>query len=135
MKRVLIMVCAAAMALSLTAGAAAAASPQARFYWSTPATCDVLGEIVLEAGNIGTWGPGKVEGTSITLIRRWYSFQVTHVESGEVLFADHWEKRPDDVDDVCRFSWTQQIGEDDPYLPAGTYLFEGATGVKLASRR
>jgi hypothetical protein len=133
-KKIIIMVCAASLALALTPGTATAASPQAHFYWSTPATCDVLGEIVLESGNIGTWGPGKVQGTSITLIRRWYSFQVTHVDTDEVLFHDRWEKRPDDIDDVCRFAWTQEIGEDDPYFAPGTYLFEGATGVKLTGR-
>jgi hypothetical protein len=134
MRRMMVLLMAAAMAMSMTLGAAAAPT-QAQNYWAIDATCDELGEVTIEVTNLGNWGVGKIQGTHLTGIPRWFTFDVTYVATGELVFSEIHEKRPSDVDDICRYSWTEEIPEGDPFLEAGTYLLEGAVGVKVVGRR
>jgi len=128
MRRLILLVCAAALALSMSAGTALAAPTDATNYWAIDATCDVLGEITIEVVNLGNWGAAKVQGTQTTLIPRWFTFDV--IFQGDIVFSEGHAKTST-VDDVCRYSWTEVIPEDDPPFEAGTYLFEAEVGVKV----
>lgn len=132
MRRMMVLLMAAAMAMSMSLGAAAKSPTQAQNYWAIDATCDDLGEITIEVTNLGNWGAAKIQGTHLTGIARWFSFEVTFPDS--TVFSERHEKRPADVDDICRYSWTEVIPEGDPFLAAGSYLFEGAVGVKIVGR-
>jgi hypothetical protein len=136
MKRTLLVACVTALALSLTAGSATAALPsQAKHYWEIDAECDTIGVITLQVVNIG-WGAAEAKDTNLTLIPRWFEFKATHLDAEdgpEVIVDDVVTKRPA-TNDVCRYSWVTAI-EDDPYgFPDGTYLLEGAVGVKIVGR-
>jgi hypothetical protein len=132
MRKMMVLLMAAAMAMSLSLGAAAKAPTQAQNYWAIDATCDVLGEITVEVTNLGNWGAAKIQGTQLTAIPRWFSFDVTYQD--QVVFSESHEKRPADVNDICAYSWTEEIPEGDPFLEAGTYLFEAEVGVKIVGR-
>jgi hypothetical protein len=131
MRRMMVMLSAAAMAMSMSIGAAAAPT-QAQNYWSIEATCDKLGAITIEVTSLGNWGAAKVQGTHLTLIPRWFTFDVTYQDT--VVFSESHEKRPAGVDDICAYSWTEEIPEGDPFLEAGTYLLEAKVGVKVVGR-
>jgi hypothetical protein len=122
MKRLTLVVWAAVLALLLSAGTAAAAPTEAKNYWAVDATCDGLGDVVIEVVNLGRWGAGKFQGTQLTGIPRWFGSTVTHEEFG-VVFADVNAKRSVDVDDVCRYSFVD-----------GPYLIEVEVGVKVVGR-
>lgn len=132
MRRMMVMFSAAAVAMSMSIGVAAAAPTQAQNYWAVDATCDELGEITIEVTNLGNWGAAKIQGTHLTGVARWFTFDVSY--EGTVVFSERHEKRPADVDDICAYSWTEEIPEGDPTLEAGTYLFEGRVGVKIVGR-
>lgn len=106
----------------LSAGVAAAAPTEAKNYWAVDATCDGLGDVVIEVVNRGSWGAGKFQGTQLTGVPRWFGSTVTHEEFG-VVFADVNAKRSVDVDDVCRYSFVD-----------GPYLIEVEIGVKVVGR-
>jgi hypothetical protein len=122
MRRLMVVVWAAAMALFVSAGVAAAAPTEAKNYWAVDATCDGLGDVVIEVVNLGSWGAGKFQGTQLTGIPRWFGSTVTHEEFG-VVFSDRHAKRPVDVDDVCRY-----------WFVDGPYLIEVEIGVKVVGR-
>jgi hypothetical protein len=134
MKRMLLLVSVVMMVLSVTAGAAVALPTQATNYWTTEATCDELGEIVIEVTNRGSFGAAKVQGTGTTLIPRWFTFSATDTATDEVVFTESHTKKPAEVDDVCSYWWIEVVPEGDPYVPAGTYLLEAEVGVKIAGR-
>jgi hypothetical protein len=96
--------------------------------------CDGLGDITIEVVNRGHWGAAKVQGTNTTLIQAWSEETVTY--DGSVVHQDSHAKGNDTIDDICRFSWSQEFAEDDlpPGFPAGTYHFEIETGVKVRGR-
>ncbi|HSJ28094.1 MAG TPA: hypothetical protein VLB67_07760 [Acidimicrobiia bacterium] len=122
----------AAMAMSMSVGVAAAAPTQAQNYWVIDASCGELGDITIEVTNLGNWGAAKIQGTQLTGIPRWFTFDVSY--QGTVVFSERHEKRPADVDDICAYSWTEEVPEGDPFLEAGTYLLEGKVGVKIVGR-
>lgn len=132
MRRMMVLLMAAAMAMSTSLGAAAKSPTQAQNYWAIDATCDVLGDITIEVTNLGNWGAAKIQGTKLTGIPRWFTFDVSY--QGTVVFSESHEKRPADVDDICRYSWTEEVPEGDPFFEAGTYLLEGTVGVKIVGR-
>jgi len=133
MRRMMVLLSAAAVAMSLSVGVASAAPTQAQnYYWAIDANCDELGNVTLEVTNLGNFGAAKIQGTHLTLIPRWFTFDVTFPDS--TVFSERHEKRPADVDDICRYSWTEEVPEGDPFLDAGTYLFEGEVGVKVVGR-
>lgn len=132
MKRMFSVACIAALALSTTATAAAAARTNAHNYEAIPATCQEQGDIVIEVTSLGQWGTGKVLGTQRTLLPRSFHIVGTHLESGTVVFEDFVEKNMAEVDDVCMFSFVEEIPPDDPFLPGGgTLLIEGTVAVKI----
>jgi hypothetical protein len=133
MRRILTVVCAAMVALGMTAGPAAADRSQARNYEEIPATCEELGEIVIEVVNLGQWGTGKVQGTNQTLIPRTFRFTATNVDTGEVLFDEQIAKRNARIDDTCSASFIEEV-VDDPEVPDGTYLIEFDVGVRVVGR-
>jgi hypothetical protein len=133
MRRVLIVVCAAGMALALTAGPAAADRSQARNYDAIEATCDGLGEVVIEVVSLGHWGTGKVQDTNLTLVPRYFAFTVTDLSTGQIVEEDEARKRNDSVDDECLISFVEEV-EDDPFIPDGTYLIEVRVGVRVVGR-
>lgn len=133
MKRMLLLVSVVMMVLSVTAGAAVALPTQATNYWSTDATCEELGDIVIEVTNRGQFGAAKLQGTSTTLIPRWFTFSATLEGETDPVFTEGHGKRPTDVDDVCHYSWLETI-EDDPDFADGTYRLEAAVGVNLVGR-
>ncbi len=132
MRRMTVLLMAAAMAMSMGVGVAAAAPTQAQNYWTIDATCDVLGAVTIEVTNMGNFGAAKIQGTKLTGIPRWFTFDVSY--QGQVVFSESHEKRPADVDDTCRYSWTEEVPAGDPFLEAGTYLLEGTVGVKVVGR-
>lgn len=132
MRRMMVLLSAAAIAMSISVGAASAAPTQAQNYWAIDATCDELGEITIEVTNLGNWGAAKIQGTQLTAIPRWFTFDVTY--QGQVVFSESHEKRPADIDDICRYSWTEEVPEGDPFLDPGTYLLEAEVGVKIVGR-
>lgn len=132
MRRMAILLSATAIALSISVGAAVAAPTQARNYWAIDATCDELGEVTIEVTNLGNWGAAKIQGTQITLIPRWFTFDVTYQD--QVVFSESHEKRPTGVDDICEYSWTEEVPEGDPFLEQGTYLLEAKVAVKVVGR-
>jgi hypothetical protein len=127
----MVLLSAAAIAMSISVGAAAAAPTQAQNYWAIDATCDELGDITIELTNLGNWGTAKIQA-QLTAIPRWFTFDVTYQD--QVVFSEGHAKRPADVDDICAYSWTEEIPEGDPFLEAGTYLFEAKVGVKVVGR-
>lgn len=132
MKRIFGVACMAALALSTIANAASAAPTEARHYEAIPATCQEQGEIVIEVTNLGNWGTGKVQGSQHTLIPRTFHFVGTHLESGTQVFEESLQKNNAEIDDVCVFSFVEEIPADDPFLPGGgTLLIEGTVGVKV----
>jgi hypothetical protein len=133
MRRILTVVCAAMVALGMTAGPAAADRSQARNYEEIPATCEELGEIVIEVVNLGQWGTGKVQGTNQTLIPRTFRFTATNVDTGEVVFDEQIAKRNARIDDTCSASFIEEV-VDDPEVPDGTYLIEFEVGVRVVGR-
>jgi hypothetical protein len=133
MGRFLVVVCAAATALALMAGPAAADRTNARHYEAIPVTCDELGEVVIEVVNVGNWGTGKVQGTQLTLIPRFFDFAVFDADD-EVVFADRVAKRNPMVDDVCHGTFVEEVPEDDPFLDPGVYRFEFSVGVRVVGR-
>jgi hypothetical protein len=132
MRRMMVLLSAAALAMSMSIGTAAAAPAQAQNYWATDATCNELGNITIEVTNLGNWGAAKIQGMQLTLIPRWFTFEVTY--QNQVVFSESHEKRPASVDDVCEYSWTEEVPEGDPFLEAGTYLLKGTVGVKVVGR-
>lgn len=134
MRRMMVLASAAAIAMSMSVGAAAAPS-QAQNYWAIDATCDELGDITIEVTNLGNWGAAKIQkiqGTQLTGIPRWFTFDVTYQDN--LVFSESHDKRPADVDDICAYSWTEEVPEGDPLLEAGIYLLEGKVGVKVVGR-
>jgi hypothetical protein len=122
--------------LALAAGPAAADRSQARNYEAIPATCDGLGEVVIEVVNLGHWGTGKVQGTNLRLIPRYFIFTVTDITDPtepEVVDSGEARQRNDAVDDECVISFVEEV-EDDPFIPDGTYLIEVTVGVKVVGR-
>jgi hypothetical protein len=117
-------------------GFAIAALPsQATHYWETEAECDTIGSITLQVVNVG-WGAAKVKDTKLTLLPRLFEFKATHLdaEDGPEVIVDDSVSKRQAADDVCRYSWEMKI-KDDPYgFPDGTYLLEGAVGVKVVGR-
>jgi hypothetical protein len=138
MKRIILLVCTAALALSVTTGPAAAAPTQAKNYQTYDLACDGLGNITIEVVNRGHWGAAKVQGTQLTLIQSWATLTVTPEGSDTVVYEEAHAKGNDDIDDICRRSWTQEVVEGDPDappgFPAGTYLLQAETGVKHVGR-
>jgi hypothetical protein len=134
MRRTLLLACVAALTLSLTAGAAAAAPTKATNYETIELDCDGLGPITVEVVNRGHWGAAKVQGTNTTLIQAWAEETVTF--DSEVVDQHRHAKGNDTIDDTCRLSWSEELGEDDlpPGFPPGTYHFEIETGVKIRGR-
>lgn len=132
MRRTMVLLSATALAMSMSLGVASAAPTQAQNYWAIDASCDVLGDVTIEVTNLGNFGAAKIQGTHLTLIPRWFTFDVTFPDS--TVFSERHEKRPAAVDDVCAYSWTEEVPEGDPFLDAGTYLFEGEVGVKVVGR-
>lgn len=132
MKRTMVLLSATALAMSMSLGVASAAPTQAQNYWAIDASCDVLGDVTIEVTNLGNFGAAKIQGTKLTGIPRWFTFDVSY--QGQVVFSERHEKRPADIDDICRYSWTEEVPEGDPFLEAGTYLLEGAVGVKIVGR-
>lgn len=130
MRRVLTVVCAVTVVLALAAGPAAADRSQAKNYEEIPVTCEGLGEIVIEVASLGQWGTGKVQGTQLTLIPRTFSFTLTDVATGEVVFDEDVVKQNADIDDFCTATFTEEI-VDDPELPPGTYQIELGVGVRV----
>jgi hypothetical protein len=131
MRRTLIVSFVAAAALSVTAASATAAPTNATNYEAIPATCEALGEIVIEVTNIGHWGTGKVQGTGLTLIPRSFVFTGTNLDTNEVVFEDSFAKRNDAVDDTCTFTFIEEVPEGDEFLEPGTYEIRGTVGVKV----
>ena len=131
MRRIFIVSIVAAAALSVTAAGATAAPTNATNYEAIPATCEGLGAIVIEVTNIGQWGTGKVQGTTLTLVPRSFTFTGTNLATNEVVFEDHFEKRNDAVDDTCTFTFIEEIPEGDEFLPPGTYEITGTVGVRV----
>lgn len=132
MRRTFTVSCVAALALAVAAPGAIAAPTTAHNYQAIPASCQGLGEIVIEVTNLGQWGTGKVQGTQLTLVPRTFTFLGTHVESDTVVFDDVLEKPNAEVDDVCAFSIEEVIPPGDPFLPeGGTLHIEGTVGVKI----
>lgn len=132
MRRTMVLLSATALAMSMSLGVAYAAPTQAQNYWAIDASCDVLGDVTIEVTNLGNLGAAKIQGTKLTGIPRWFTFDVSY--RGQVVFSERHEKRPADVDDICRYSWTEEVPEGDPFLEAGTYLLEGTVGVKVVGR-
>jgi hypothetical protein len=134
MRRILMVVCAVVMAVALTAGPAAADRTQAKNYEEIPATCEGLGDAVIEVVNLGNWGTGKVQGTNLTLIPRTFDFTVTDLSTDELVFAESVTKRNAKVDDLCTFSFVEEVSEGDPSFPPGTFLIEVQVGVRVVGR-
>jgi hypothetical protein len=137
MKKMLLLVSVVMMVLSVTAGAAVALPTQATNYWTTEATCDGLGDIVIEVVNLGSWGAAQFQvdgGETMTAIPRWFTFSATDMSTNQVVFTESHTKKPAQIDDVCRYSWIEVVPEGDPYVPAGTYLLEAEVGIKIAGR-
>jgi hypothetical protein len=134
MKRILVLACTAALTASVAAGPAAAAPTRASNHQTVEMTCDGLGDITIEVVNRGHWGAAKIEATNTTLIQAWVDESVTYDD--EVIHQDRHTKGNDDIDDICRFSWSEELGEEElpPGFPAGSYLFEIETGVKVRGR-
>jgi hypothetical protein len=134
MKKILLLACTAALMASVAAAPAAAAPTRATNYQTVEMTCDDLGDITVEVVNRGHWGAAKVQGTKTTLIQAWANETV--IFDGEVVHQDGHAKGNDHIDDICRFSWSAELGEDalPPGFPEGTYHFEVETGVKVRGR-
>jgi hypothetical protein len=134
MKKILLLACTAVLTASFVAGPAAAAPTRATNYQTVAMSCDGLGDITIEVVNRGHWGAAKVQGTNTTLIQAWVNETVIYDD--EVVHQDSHAKGNDAIDDVCSFSWSEELGEDDlpPGFPEGTYLFEIETGVKVRGR-
>lgn len=131
MRRILIV--ATLLAVALPMGPPAAAAPTgAHNYEAIPASCDGLGEVVIEVTSLGQWGTGKVQGTSLTLVPRSFAFVGTLLETGEVVFEEAFAKTNSATDDVCVFSFVEEIPPGDPFLPSGgTVIIEGTVGVRI----
>lgn len=121
MKRLILVVSAAALALAMTAGAATAAPTDATNYWEIDATCDGLGDVALEVVNRGRWGAGKIQGTKLTGIPRWFAATVTIGDT--VVFEEGNAKQPTDADDICRYSFVD-----------GPALIDVEVGMKVVGR-
>jgi hypothetical protein len=134
MKRILVLACTAALTAAVAAGPAAAAPTRATNYQTVEMTCDGLGDTTVEVVNRGHWGAAKIQGTNTTLIQAWASETVSYDD--EVVHRDTHAKGNDHIDDICRFSWSQELGADElpPGFPEGSYLFEIETGVKVRGR-
>ncbi len=134
MKRLLLLTCTAALMASVAAGPAVAAPTRATNYETVAMTCDVLGGITIEVVSRGHWGAAKIQGTNTTLIQAWVEETVTDPNDG--VHQDSHAKGNDAIDDVCRFSWSEELGEDDlpPGFEPGIYDFDIETGVKVRGR-
>ncbi len=134
MKRILLLACTAALTVSVAAGPAAAAPTRATNYETVDMTCGVLGSITIEVVSRGHWGAAKIQGTNTTLIQAWVEETVT--DPNDDVHEDRHAKGNEDIDDVCSFSWSELLGEDDlpPGFPEGTYDFDIETGVKVRGR-
>jgi hypothetical protein len=120
MRRTLIVSFVAAAALSVTAASATAVPTKATNYDAIPATCEGLGEIVIEVTNIGHWGTGKVQGTTLTLIPRSFTFTGTNLATNEVVFEESFEQRNHAVDDTCTSPPTRAARTSPGRATAGT---------------
>lgn len=138
MRKIVVLMCAGALALSMIAGTAAAAPTQATNYESFDLTCDELGDITIETVSRGHWGTAKVQGTNLTLVQSWATLTVTPMGSDTAVFEERHAKGNATIDDTCRRSWTEEVIEGDPDappgFPAGTYLLEHESGVKVRGR-
>lgn len=138
MKRMLLLVCVAGLALSVTAGAASATPSNAANYETYDVTCDGLGDITIETTSRGHWAAAKVLGTNLTLVQSWAILTVTPIGSDTAVFEESHSKGNAEIDDTCRRSWAEEVVEGDPEappgFPAGTYLLELETGVKVRGR-
>ena len=95
-------------------------------------------DITIEVVSRGHWG-AKVRGTNTTLIRSWATLTVTpEGDPTNVVWEEDHAKGTDQIDDVCRRSWTVHVTENDPDappgFPPGDYVLESATGVRIRGR-
>lgn len=134
MNRTLLLACTGALALALGFAPASAAPTQAANHQVVEMTCEQLGPIAIEVVNRGHWGAAKIQGTTTTLLQAWAEETVWF--DGEVVHEDRHARGNDTIDDTCRLSWSEDLGEQDvpPGFPTGTYDFEVETGVKIRGR-